>query len=150
MQKELVILVAGCDLEPWIHRTQECLDTWGKIFKDKGYNIKAVTPNPDLGVDYIVDSINDYLWVKADVSLETGGSTRLLQAFKWVLNQTNYDYALLVDNDAFVHPDRFLKALTEIKEEYKDNFNYWGCCWPYRIVTGKQKHHYLQEGRNHN
>lgn len=164
MQDKLVIGIRGTSTPPWMERVEECFDTWAGVFQDRGYTVKALYGNPELETEYKEEG--DILWSKGrddypgDIFLKT-----VFIPCKWFLS-TDLEYFYIVDNDTFVHPDRFIGAFEEVLGKYGEDLNYWGGCTPWRewafntnyqewITPGHCFHHFCciknnyQEFRDH-
>lgn len=130
MEDKLIIGIRGSLTPPWNERVEECFDTWAGIFQDKGYTVKALYGNPELETEYKDEG--EVLWSKchADSPKDLFFRTVFIPC-KWFLS-TDFEYFYIVDNDTFVHPDRFIGAFEEVLGKYGDDLNYWGGCTPWR------------------
>ena len=130
MKNNLVFGIRSSLVPPYLSHTQECLNTWGKEAKDKGYNVKILLGDPNLQKEFIDDG--DILWSKAiDNNLTECFQKTVFYPCKWFLENTLYEYFFITDCDTFIRIDKFVENLEFLLKEYKE-IDYMGCCTPYR------------------
>lgn len=124
-------------VSPWKEKWEEQTKTWIPKAKELGIPVYTLIANSNIEGDYL--QVENFIHYKGksrflsnpvtggyvyDISQSYGTNA----ALKWAHHQ-NLDYVLLIDNDVFVEPTRFLNLI----KEYSQNpeINYAGHCIPY-------------------
>ena len=128
MNQDLVIGIRSTLVNPYPERHQECLDTWGREFQNKGYNVKVLLGDPNLTPPYKEDS--NILWSSSPDDHDNVFFKAVYYPYQWFLNETDYKYFFITDNDTFIHCDKFISRLEYIIDKYKE-VDFWGCELPW-------------------
>lgn len=115
--KELLIAIKSTTVESFKDRTTECYNTWGKEFTKLGIDIVFLEENPTQQENYYFK--NNILYSKAPLGKEGVFYKHLYYPFQWFIQETSYEFLIIVDADTFVHPQRFLTR-----------FKYWKTTYP--------------------
>ena len=130
MKDKLVFGIRSCLVHPHSARHKECLDTWGKHAKEQGYSVKVLLGDPTIEEEY--KCTPDYIWSRAkDEGKDEMFEKSILYPSKWFLDETDYEYFFITDNDSFVDVSKFIENLEDVIEE-RGEVDYMGCCMPYR------------------
>tara|TARA_B100001093_G_scaffold515881_1_gene593271 strand:- start:491 stop:1246 length:756 start_codon:yes stop_codon:yes gene_type:complete len=129
MEEELVIGIRGTFAESHVDNYRECLKTWGKVFKDRGYTVKVLLGLPALTKDY--HDVGDYLFSNALDDYDHIFQKTIYYPYQWFLKETKSKYFFITDSDTFIHPDRFISRLEEVIKKYP-SLDYWGSPTPWQ------------------
>lgn len=104
----------------------ECENTWVPLLRKKGFNVIYLVSNEFLNKDY---KYNDPFLSINCTDDELGFFKKTsLGPFKYVMEQTNYEYFFRIDNDCFVHPERFVDMLADVLSRF--DVDYLGAHYP--------------------
>ena len=106
------------------------METWIPEIQNLGVPVYSLSANSNVENTY--EEVNKLILFKGlskfssshDVTLSYSSNA----AFHWAYDQ-DLDYVLLVDNDTYVHPERFIDLITEY--EQNPRIKYAGACMPY-------------------
>ena len=99
MKEELVIGIRGTFAESHVDNYRECLRTWGKVFKDRGYTVKVLLGLPTLTKDY--DDVGDYLFSNVLDDYDHIFYKTIYYPYQWFLKETKGKYFYITDSDTF-------------------------------------------------
>lgn len=130
----IAIVTSYTFVSPWKEKWEEQMRTWVPQAKKLNIPIYSLVANPNVKgeeKDYL--QIGDFIHFDGKMRFDNGKHDITLShstnsVLQWAKDQ-NLDYLLMVDNDVFVEPSRFLNLL----QKYKPNpsIKYAGHCMPY-------------------
>lgn len=126
-KSKLIILVCGTNIKPHDSNWRECERTWIPKLRELGYNVMVSIGLPSLNNYFLVDG--NIIYFKADDEKFGLVDKRLNLPFRWIVEETNYEYYMNIDSDCFVHPKRFDEMLNSNFARF-GSIDYMGCSIP--------------------
>lgn len=106
--KKVLILVIGCQLDPWNKMTQTSLDTWDNISVDGCETIyyfgEPLRPNTDNKIYFDIPEGYNNMGYK------------LLSAFDWILKSKEFDYIARVNGSCYVNKVNLINAVQDMPD----------------------------------
>jgi len=127
MYKKLAISIRSSFKSPYLERSSECIETWGRYFNKNGSKVFSCFGIPDL--ECLYKKVGNSFFSRVTDGKDGVFEKTVVNPCRWLSNDSDKDYLFVTDCDTFVHPRRFIEALYNNIKDFKE-VDYVGCKFP--------------------